>query len=87
VTISRLFHKYEHGKLKKKTKRKKRKNPFIRNKCGIIFIDRSEQQLVDCDPYDSGCEGGWYYNAWKYLHSHGSNSGYEYAYTAAVSDS
>merc|ERR1712137_821165 len=33
-----------------------------------------------CKTYDSGCEGGWYYNAWKYLHSHGSNSGYEYAY-------
>ncbi|XP_046457569.1 ervatamin-B-like [Daphnia pulex] len=27
----------------------------------------SEQQLIDCDPYDSGCGGGWYTNAWNYL--------------------
>ncbi|EFX61852.1 hypothetical protein DAPPUDRAFT_68588, partial [Daphnia pulex] len=27
----------------------------------------SEQQLVDCEPYDYGCGGGWYTNAWYYL--------------------
>jgi len=43
----------------------------------------SEQQLVDCDTYDGGCQGGWYYNAWTYLQSYGSNSGYEYGYTGA----
>ena len=26
----------------------------------------NEQQLVDCDPYNSGCEGGWPTDAWDY---------------------
>jgi len=42
----------------------------------------SVQQLVDCDPYDSGCSGGWYYNAWRYLQSDGSNSAFDYDYTS-----
>jgi len=25
------------------------------------------QQIVDCDPYDYGCGGGWPYNAFKYV--------------------
>jgi C1A family cysteine protease len=33
----------------------------------------SEQQLVDCStPYGNyGCNGGWYYNAWKYAEADG----------------
>jgi hypothetical protein len=27
----------------------------------------SPQQLVDCDPYDNGCNGGFYDRAWKYI--------------------
>jgi len=27
----------------------------------------SPQQLVDCDPYDSGCQGGFYDRAWNYI--------------------
>jgi len=27
----------------------------------------STQQLVDCDPYDSGCQGGFYDRAWNYI--------------------
>lgn len=45
-------------------------------------MNLSEQQLVDCDPYDGGCGGGWYYDAWKYLQSYGSNGGSDYPYTA-----
>ena len=52
----------------------------------VTWYGYSEQQLVDCDTYDGGCQGGWYYNAWTYLQSHGSNSGYEYGYTGAVSN-
>jgi len=31
----------------------------------------SEQHLVDCDPNNHGCNGGWYTNAWSYLRSNG----------------
>lgn len=42
----------------------------------------SEQQLVDCDPNDSGCSGGWPERAFKYLKSSGLMKRSEYAYTA-----
>jgi hypothetical protein len=27
----------------------------------------SEQQLVDCDGYDKGCNGGWFQNAFRWV--------------------
>lgn len=42
----------------------------------------SEQQLVDCDKANGGCNGGWYTTAWKYLEN-GSNAHKKYGlYTA-----
>merc|ERR1711928_328724 len=41
----------------------------------------SVQQLIDCDPYDNGCSGGWFFKAWEYLQSDGSNSAEDYGYT------
>ena len=31
------------------------------------LLNLSEQQLVDCSPYDHGCNGGFHTNAWTYL--------------------
>lgn len=31
----------------------------------------SEQQLVDCDTANSGCNGGWPTTAWNYIKSVG----------------
>jgi len=31
------------------------------------LVSLSRQQIVDCDPYDYGCGGGWPYNAYKYV--------------------
>jgi len=31
----------------------------------------STQQLVDCDPYDTGCNGGFYDRAWRYIYETG----------------
>jgi len=42
----------------------------------------STQQLVDCDPYDGGCTGGWMYNAWKYLATTGIMNEVDYPYKA-----
>jgi C1A family cysteine protease len=45
------------------------------------LITLSEQQIVDCDKYDYGCDGGWPYNAYKYVHNAGgqvSESKYPY---------
>ncbi|XP_046656745.1 ervatamin-B-like [Daphnia pulicaria] len=41
----------------------------------------SEQQLVDCDPNNGGCNGGWYTTAWNYLRG-GSARQSAYSYTA-----
>jgi hypothetical protein len=42
--------------------------------------------LVDCDPYDSDCNGGWYTNAWNYLRNVAGRSARQslYSYTAKV---
>jgi len=42
----------------------------------------SEQQIVDCDTLDDGCDGGWPYDAYKYLISAGGqDSEVSYPYT------
>lgn len=59
------------------------KNQYICGSCwtfsttgnieGLYFIKYnemklfSEQQLIDCDKYDYGCNGGWMENAYKYI--------------------
>ena len=43
----------------------------------------SEQQIVDCDTGNGGCNGGWYDTAWKYIKgSAGVNSEISYPYEA-----
>jgi len=34
-------------------------------------VQMSEQQIVDCDNRNSGCNGGWYDTAWKYVSEEG----------------
>jgi len=34
-------------------------------------VQMSEQQIVDCDNRNSGCNGGWYDTAWKYVSQEG----------------
>merc|ERR1712183_511966 len=34
-------------------------------------VQMSEQQVVDCDTRNSGCNGGWYDTAWKYVNGEG----------------
>ncbi|XP_057381191.1 uncharacterized protein LOC130703755 [Daphnia carinata] len=40
----------------------------------------SEQQLVDCDPSNLGCSGGWYSSAWNYLQNGSAKESF-YPYT------
>jgi len=44
------------------------------------LLNLSEQQLVDCSPYDNGCNGGFYTNAWYYLKYFATYSTTEAAY-------
>ena len=46
------------------------------------LLNLSEQQLVDCSPYDHGCNGGFHTNAWTYLRSHPQMLTSQYPYTA-----
>ena len=53
--------------------------------CNTAF---SEQQLVSCDPYDSGCNGGLLETVFRYIKEQGSNgidTQSSYPYTARVS--
>merc|ERR1719436_594067 len=34
-------------------------------------LQMSEQQVVDCDQRNSGCNGGWYDTAWQYISEEG----------------
>lgn len=46
----------------------------------------SQQNIVDCDTMDSGCNGGWMGNAYSYINSKGgiySVSGYAHQFTAS----
>jgi len=55
----------------------------IKNK-NIITL--SEQQLVDCDKVDAGCQGGWMDNAFDFLTKNGGVMGdVDYAYKAVKS--
>jgi len=45
------------------------------------LLNLSEQQLVDCSPYDHGCNGGFHTNAWTYLRSHPQMLTSQYPYT------
>jgi C1A family cysteine protease len=50
---------------------------------GHTLTSLSMQQIVDCDPYDYGCGGGWPYNAYKYVMGAGGQDSYaSYPYTA-----
>ena len=43
-------------------------------------IDLSEQQLVDCDYFNSGCNGGWMDRAFDYIQGNGITTGDAYPY-------
>jgi len=50
---------------------------------GYPLTALSEQQIVDCDTTDSGCNGGWPYNAYQYVISAGGlETESDYPYTA-----
>merc|ERR1712011_77659 len=46
-------------------------------------VQMSEQQVVDCDTRDGGCNGGWYDTAWRYVSEEGGIATQsDYPYTA-----
>jgi len=54
---------------------------------GRTLASLSQQQVVSCDPYDYGCQGGWPYNAYKYLIGAGGQEYYsDYPYTSGGGD-
>jgi len=44
----------------------------------------SPQQYVDCDAGDNGCNGGWYYYAYRYAYMYGMESTSDYPYSNAT---
>jgi len=48
------------------------------------LVSLSEQNLVDCDKYDSGCLHGSPYHAYRYIREHGIDSERSYPYEAKV---
>lgn len=52
----------------------------------IFFANNSEQMLVDCDPYNNGCNGGMYDRAWRFIKEKGgAMKASAYAYTSGTS--
>jgi C1A family cysteine protease len=56
-------------------------------KSGNRLLNLSEQQLVDCSfaQGNSGCNGGWFTNAWSYVYSKGIELASAYPYTSGGS--
>ena len=52
-----------------------------------VLTELSEQYLVSCDTYDSGCGGGLGNNALRYLHENGCIKRADYPYTSGSSGS
>uniref|UniRef100_A0AC34Q3U1 Peptidase C1A papain C-terminal domain-containing protein n=1 Tax=Panagrolaimus sp. JU765 TaxID=591449 RepID=A0AC34Q3U1_9BILA len=48
------------------------------------LVDLSEQQLINCDTSDFGCNGGWFPNAYTYAKTKGLSSETTNPYKAAV---
>jgi len=48
------------------------------------LISRSEQELVSCDKYSFGCNGGNYSTAFKWLQTHKLNTEANYPYTSSA---
>jgi len=46
------------------------------------LVSLSEEELVDCDNRDYGCNGGWPYNGITFFSKHGAVSEADYPYTA-----
>eukprot|EP00887_Chlorella_sp_A99_P005947 scaffold29.g5947.t1 len=49
-----------------------------------LALNLSEQQLVSCDTYDSGCNGGWPPNAFRYVYEKKLTQEANYKYTATT---
>jgi len=56
---------------------------FLAGKAGSAIESLSMEQIVQCDTGDYGCNGGWPYNAYKYVISAGGIDSYSsYPYTS-----
>ena len=48
------------------------------------LVSLSEQQLVDCDTVDKGCDGGWQSGAFNYLEKNSQDTEADYSYSAPM---